>query len=92
MCGQYRVLTPTMYRSRMMMANTRQAVSMDYENAARLRREGPSLRVSSSSPFQRPGSQGMIKAQDSLDLELGASATGVHRYIAIKRNFKCGQL
>ena len=74
-CGQYRVLTPTMYRSHMMMANTRQAVSMDYENTAKALREGPSLRVSSSSPFQRGGG---LK-QDSLDMELGASATGVHR-------------
>ncbi|XP_059089353.1 uncharacterized protein LOC131885344 [Tigriopus californicus] len=71
--GQYRVLTPTMYRSR--MAATRQAISMDCEgsNTAKTRREGPSLRI--PSPFQNP-----IRkfAQDSLDLELGASATGVH--------------
>lgn len=57
------------------MAATRQAISMDCEgsNTAKTRREGPSLRI--PSPFQNP-----IRkfAQDSLDLELGASATGVH--------------
>ena len=80
MCGKYRVLTPTMYRSR--MAATRQALSMDCEasssynaTSARHRREGPSLRV--PLPFQRPLQP---KAQDSLELELGASATGVHNF------------
>ena len=44
MMYSYRVLTPTMYRSR--MASARQAVSMDYDDdsgavkKARLRREG----------------------------------------------------
>ena len=80
----YRVLTPTMYRSR--MASARQAVSMDYDDdsgavkKARLRREGPSMR--GPSPLLRPGK--LLKAQrssgeNSFDLELGASATRVHQ-------------
>ena len=79
----YRVLTPTMYRSR--MACARQTVSMDYDDdsakKARLRREGPSMR--GPSPLLRPGK--LLKAQrssgeeNSLDLELGASATRVHQ-------------
>ncbi len=81
----YRVLTPTMYRSR--MACARQAVSMDYddENGAvkrnRLRREGPAIRGPSPG-FLRPKS--LLKTQrssgeNSFDLELGASATRVHQ-------------
>ena len=80
----YRVLTPTMYRSR--MATARQAVSMDYDDdsgavkKARLRREGPALR--GPSPLLRPGK--LLRAQrssgeNSFDLELGASATRVHQ-------------
>ena len=80
----YRVLTPTMYRSR--MASARQAVSMDYDDdsgavkKARLRREGPAMR--GPSPLLRPGK--LLKAQrssgeNSFDLELGASATRVHQ-------------
>ena len=82
----YRVLTPTMYRSR--MASARQAVSMDYDDdsgavkKARLRREGPAMR--GPSPLLRPGK--LLKAQrssgeNSLDLELGASATRVHQLL-----------
>ena len=67
--GQYRVLTPTMYRSR--MAAARQAVSMDYEGS-----RGPSMRA--YSPFQRPA-RGMPITQDSLEMELGASATRVNK-------------
>ena len=50
--GMYRVLTPTMYRSR--MACARQALSMDYEDGdrAKIRREGPSIRRDPS-PFSR---------------------------------------
>jgi hypothetical protein len=80
----YRVLTPTMYRSRMALA--RQAVSMDDddENGAvkknRRRREGPAMR--GPSPLLRPGK--MLRGQrssgeNSFDLELGASATRVHQ-------------
>ena len=80
----YRVLTPTMYRSR--MATARQAVSMDYDDdsgavkKARLRREGPAMR--GPSPLLRPGK--LLRAQrssgeNSFDLELGASATRVHQ-------------
>ena len=75
-----------MYRSR--MASARQAVSMDYDDdsgavkKARLRREGPAMR--GPSPLLRPGK--LLKAQrssgeNSLDLELGASATRVHQLL-----------
>ena len=81
----YRVLTPTMYRSR--MACARQAVSMDYDDEngavkrARLRREGPAIR--GPSPGFLPPSK-LLKTQrssgeNSFDLELGASATRVHQ-------------
>lgn len=84
MMYSYRVLTPTMYRSR--MASARQAVSMDYDDdsgmvkKARLRREGPAMR--GPSPLLRPGK--LLRAQrssgeNSFDLELGASATRVHQ-------------
>ncbi|CAB4064098.1 unnamed protein product [Lepeophtheirus salmonis] len=68
---QYKVLTPTMYRS--CMAATRQAVSMDYERTNditnKLHREGPSLRI------QSPIVKYQVSPNESIDLELGASAT-----------------
>ena len=60
-----------MYRSR--MAAARQAVSMDCEGS-----RGPSMRA--YSPFQRPGlGVRAVTAQDSLEMELGASATRVNK-------------
>ncbi len=104
MYGQYRVVTPTMYRSRVhatMMASTRQALSMD-EDRPRTpgkRKSGAlddelALRPASLSP--RAGGDvgaaagsassrylrhhaGARQQQDSLELELGASATRVWR-------------
>lgn len=89
----YRVLTPTMYRSR--MATARQAVSMDYDDdsgavkKARLRREGPAMR--GPSPLLRPGK--LLRAQrssgeNSFDLELGASATRVHQLPPANAKYK----
>lgn len=89
----YRVLTPTMYRSR--MATARQAVSMDYDDdsgavkKARLRREGPAMR--GPSPLLRPGK--LLRAQrssgeNSFDLELGASATRVHQLPQANAKYK----
>ncbi len=106
MYGQYRVLTPTMYRSRVTMAATRQAVSMDAEDRSPMRhrvkkrRKGEeeedtvelALRPASLSPrvsldagtnsmamrHQLRGRGGVARQQqDSLELELGASATRV---------------
>jgi len=79
MTGQYRVLTPTMYRSR--MATARQAVSMDCggdeKDARAPKRDSSGGRGGSASPLARP--RPLKKTQDSLELELGASATRVWR-------------
>ena len=90
MYGQYRVLTPTMYRSRMVA--TRQAVAMDCENHPCIVGAGggggmhvrgfsggghprsPLLQILRAGPG---GSKLPPKNQDSLELELGASATRV---------------
>ncbi len=91
MTGKYRVLTPTMYRSR--MAATRQAISMDCGEGSGTggivgssvggpggrggSSGGATLMLRTSSPFQRLSLARPQQQQDSLDLELGASATRV---------------
>ena len=76
---KYKVLTPTMYRSK--MAATRQAVSMDCESSSLQYNQDCPLSLRVPSPFQRPL---LSNNQDSLELELGASATGVHNIGAVE--------
>ena len=68
--AQFRVLTPTMYRSR--MASTRQTLSMDYSSSV-------STTWATNKPAEKLSLRAPVQNEDSLDLELGASATHVDR-------------
>ena len=68
--AQFRVLTPTMYRSR--MASTRQTLSMDCSSSV-------STTWATNKPAEKLSLRAPVQNEDSLDLELGASATHVDR-------------
>ena len=63
---RFRVLTPTMYRSR--MASTRQTLSMDCSSS-----------IAPSWAASKPQEKLIRNQEDSLDLELGASASHVDK-------------
>jgi len=71
--AQFRLLTPTMYRSR--MANTRQTLSMDC--SARDTSGTPTWENTKNADMKKMYLQ-TGKNEDSLELELGASASRVH--------------
>ena len=79
-----------MYRST--MAATRQAVSMDCESTSypvKYCQHGSSTFLNVPSPLQRKRFQ---KNQDSLELELGASASEVHAIHSKEREISSGKL
>jgi len=73
--AQFRLLTPTMYRSR--MRSQRQTLSMDCTHAQTSREPCSSSPSWSARACQSKRFLNQGKAEDSLDLELGASASRV---------------